>query len=106
MPVIESRLSTSSDDSGIAIGDAASDHDLEDETDSCEVRLTGRHILHSRELRDSLQEAAVCTRLGVKLERWQDVEGGKNYSQPYFGDAQMRIAMGSGQTISSRKTPV
>ena len=41
-------LSTSSDDSGIAIEDADSeesdtDHDSEDETDSCEEKVTGRH---------------------------------------------------------------
>ena len=52
-------LSTSSDDSGIAIEDADSeerdtDHDSEDETDSCEERVTGRHILHLQELEDSL----------------------------------------------------
>ena len=45
-------LSSSSGDSGIAIEDAdseerATDHDSEDETDSCEERVTGRHILHS-----------------------------------------------------------
>ena len=58
-------LSTGSDDSGIAIGDADfeetdTDHDSEEETDSCEERVTGRHILHSQELEDSIQEAAVC----------------------------------------------
>ena len=64
-------LSASSDDSGIAIEDADSekrdtDHDSEDETDSCEERVTGRHILHS-------QEAAVCDYcLDGKLELWQD----------------------------------
>ena len=71
-------LSTSSDDSGIAIEDVDSeerdtDHDSEDETDSCEKRVTGRHILHSQELEDSLQEAAVrayC--LDGKLELWQE----------------------------------
>ena len=48
-------LSTISDNSGIAIGDADfeerdTDHDSEDETDSCEERVKGRHILHSKEL--------------------------------------------------------
>ena len=48
-------LSTGSDDSGIGIEDAdfevrETDHDLEDETDSCEERVSGRHILHSQEL--------------------------------------------------------
>ena len=71
-------LSTSSDDSGIAIEDADSeerdtDHDSEDETDSCEERVTGRHVLHSQKLEDSLQEAAVCAYcFGGKLELWQD----------------------------------
>ena len=70
-------LSTSSDDSGIAIEDADSeesdtDHDSIDETDSCEEKVTGRHILHSQELEDSLQEAAVCAYcLDGKLELWQ-----------------------------------
>ena len=45
-------MSASSDDSGIAIEDADSeeretDHDSEDETDSCEEMVTGRNILHS-----------------------------------------------------------
>ena len=45
-------LSTSSDESGIAIEDADSEerdtgHDSEDKTDSCKERVTGRHILHS-----------------------------------------------------------
>ena len=49
------------------------DNDSEDETDSCEEKVTGRHILHSQELEDSLQEAAVCAyRLDGKLELWQD----------------------------------
>ena len=53
------------DDSGIAIEDADSeqrdtDHDSKDVNDSCEERVTGRHILHSQELEDSLQEAAMC----------------------------------------------
>ena len=71
-------LSTSSDDSGIAIEDADSeerdiDHGSEDETDSCKERVTGRHILHSQDLEDSLQEAAVCACcLDGKLELWQD----------------------------------
>ena len=57
-------LSTSSDDSGIAIEDVDSeerdtDHDSEDETDSCEERVTGRHILHSQELDDSLFKSSV-----------------------------------------------
>ena len=71
-------LSTSSDDSGIAIGDADfeerdTDHDSEDETDSCEEKVKRRHILHSQELEDSLQEAAVCAYcLDGKLELWQD----------------------------------
>ena len=70
-------LSTSLDDSGIAIEDADSeesdtDHVSEDETDSCEEKVTGRHILHSQELEDSLQEAAVCAYcLDGKLELWQ-----------------------------------
>ena len=51
-------LSASSDDSGIAIGDADSeerdtDHDSKDQTD-CEERVTGRRILPSQELEDSL----------------------------------------------------
>ena len=58
-------LLTSNSDNGIAIEDADSDerdtdHDSEDETDSCEERVTGRHILHSLELENSHQEAAVC----------------------------------------------
>ena len=71
-------LSTGSDDSGIAMGDADfeerdTDHDSEDETDSCEERVTGRHIMHSQELEDSLREAAVCAYcLDGKLELWQD----------------------------------
>ena len=71
-------LSTSSDDSGIAIEDADSeerdtDHDSEDKKDSCEEKVTERYILHSQELEDSLQEAAVCTYcLDGKLELWQD----------------------------------
>ena len=71
-------LTTGSDDSEIAMGDADfeerdTDHDSEDETDSCEERVTGRHILHSQELEGSLQEAAVCAYcLDGKLELWQD----------------------------------
>ena len=71
-------LSTSSDDSGIAIEDADSgerdtDHDSEDETDSCEERVTGTHILHSQELEDNLQESAVFAYcLDGRLELWQD----------------------------------
>ena len=74
------RLSTLSSDasaSGIAIEDADSeerdtDHDSKDVKDSCEERVTG-HILHSQELEDSLQEAAMCAYcLGGKLELWQD----------------------------------
>ena len=71
-------LSTGSDDSGIGIEDADfeerdTDHDSEDETDSCEERVSGRHILHSQELADSLQEAAVCAYcLDGKLEQWQN----------------------------------
>ena len=56
-------LSTGSDDSGIAdFEETDTDHDSEEETDSCEERVTGRHILHSQELEDSLQEAvhSVC----------------------------------------------
>ena len=68
-------LITGSDDSGIAIGDADFEerdthHDSED---ACEERVTGRHILHSQELEDSLQEAAVCAYcLDGKLDLWQD----------------------------------
>ena len=72
--------STSSDDSGIGIEDTDSkerdsqaDNDSEDEADSCKERVTGRHILHSQELEDSLQEAAVCAYcLDGKLELWHD----------------------------------
>ena len=49
------------------------DHDSEDETDSYEESVTVRHIQHSQDIEDSLQEAAVgafC--LYVKLELWQD----------------------------------
>ena len=58
-------LSTGSDDSSIGIEDADfeerdTDHDSEDETDSCEERVSGRHILHSQELEDRIQKAAVC----------------------------------------------
>ena len=68
-------LSTGSDDSGIGIEDADfeeidTDHD---ETDSCGERVSGRHILHSQELEESLQKAAVCAYcLDGKLEQWQD----------------------------------
>ena len=65
-------------DSGIAIEEADfeerdTDHDSEDEMDSCEERVTVRHILHSQELEDSLQEDALCSYcLDGKLELWQD----------------------------------
>ena len=100
-------LSTGSDDSGIAIGDADfrerdTDHDSEDETDSCEERVTGRHILHSQELENSFQEAAVCAYcLDGKLELWQNSRRrrDKDFDQPFFGDAQMRIVMEREQTF-------
>ena len=45
------------------------DRDLKYVKDSCEERATGRHILHSQELDDSLQEAAMCVYcLDGKLE--------------------------------------
>ena len=71
-------VNTGSDDSGIGIEDADfeerdTDHDSEDKTDSCEERVSGRHILHSQELEDSLQKDAVCACcLDGKLEQWQD----------------------------------
>ena len=52
-------LSTGSDDSGIAIGDfeeTDTDHDSEEETDSCEERVTGRHILHSQNLKTAFRK--------------------------------------------------
>ena len=98
-------LSTGSDDSGIAIGDADfegtdTDHDSEEETDSCEERVPGRHILHSQELEDSLQEAAVCAYcLDGKLELWQDRRRQQGLRSAHFGDAQMRIVMEREQTF-------
>ena len=98
-------LSTGSDDSGISIGDADfeerdTDHDSEDETDSCEERVTGRHILHSQELEDILQEAAVCTYcLDGKLELWQDSRRRQGVRSALFGDAQMKIVMEREQTF-------
>ena len=99
-------LSTGSDDSGIAIGDADfeerdTDHDSEDETDSCEERVTGRHILHSQELEDILeQKAAVGTYcLDGKLELWQDSRRRQGVQSALFGDAQMKIVMEREQTF-------
>ena len=69
--------STGFDDSGIATEDKDfeerdTDHDSEDETDSCEKRVTGRHILHSQDVEDSLQYAVCAYCLDGKLELWQD----------------------------------
>ena len=99
------RLSTGSDDSGIGIEDSDfeerdTDHDSEDETDSCEERVSGRHILHSQELEDSLQKAAVCAYcLDGKIEQWQDSRRRQGLRSALFGDAQMRIVMETEHTF-------
>ena len=89
-------LNTSSDNSGIASNMQTlrkdTDPDSEDETDSCDERVTERKNLNSQELEDSLQ--CVHTALmEIKLEQCQVSKRQRQLRSAYFGDAQMRIRM-------------